>query len=89
MAVESMPDDYVIKGFLMGHMKEVEGMLDTEYNEAEVKELFKAEGKAEERTQQIEYMLQHGKTVKEIVSFCGYPTELVQEVADHLVAQTI
>ena len=22
MAVESMPDDYVIKGFLMGHMKE-------------------------------------------------------------------
>ena len=32
----------------MGHMKEVEGMLDTEYNEAEVKELFKAEGKAEE-----------------------------------------
>ena len=64
-------------------------MLDTEYNEAEVKELFKAEGKAEERTQQIEYMLQHGKTVKEIVSFCGYPTEFVQEVADHLVVSTI
>lgn len=68
-------------------------MLDTEYNEAEVKELFKAEGraegKAEERTQQIEYMLQHGKTVKEIVSFCGYPTELVQEVADRLVVSTI
>ena len=64
-------------------------MLDTEYNEAEVKEFFKAEGKAEERTQQIEYMLQHGKNVKEIVSFCGYPTELVQEVADHLVVSTI
>ncbi len=29
------------------HKAEVEGMLDTEYNEAEVKELFKEEGRAE------------------------------------------
>ena len=43
LAIEAMPDDFVIKGFLIGHMKEVEGMLDTEYNEAEVKELFKEE----------------------------------------------
>ena len=49
MAIESMPDSYNIKGFLIGHMKEVAGMLDTEYNEAEVKEMFKEEGRAEER----------------------------------------
>lgn len=48
-AINLMPDSYIIKNFLIGHMKEVEGMLDTEYNEAEVKELFKEEGRAEER----------------------------------------
>ena len=31
------------------HKAEVDGMLATEYNKAEVKELFKEEGRAEER----------------------------------------
>ncbi|WP_272797728.1 hypothetical protein [Butyrivibrio sp. DSM 10294] len=43
-ALEEMPKDFQIKEFLMAHRKEVEGMLDTEYNEAEVKELFVADG---------------------------------------------
>ncbi len=49
MAIRSMPDGFGIKGFVSKHKAEVEGMLDTEYNEAEVKELFKEEGRAEER----------------------------------------
>ena len=44
-----MPDDYEIKSFLVVHCEEVEGMLDTEYNEAEVNEAFKEEGRAEGR----------------------------------------
>ena len=47
MAIESMPEDYLIKRFLIGHHKEVEGMLDREYNEAEVKELFMEEGRTQ------------------------------------------
>ena len=43
-ALEEMPKDFLIRDFLMAHRKEVEGMLDTEYNEAEVKELFVADG---------------------------------------------
>lgn len=43
-ALEEMPKDFQIREFLMAHRKEVEGMLDTEYNEAEVKELFVADG---------------------------------------------
>ena len=49
MAIEAMPGNFVLKGFLRDHLKEVEGMLDREYNEAEIKELFKEEGREEER----------------------------------------
>ncbi len=52
MAIRSMPDDFGIKGFVSKHKAEVEGMLDTEYNEAEVKELFKEEGRAEGRAEE-------------------------------------
>ena len=44
MAVKAMPDSFLIKEFLVAHYKEVIGMLDKEYNEAEVKELFMADG---------------------------------------------
>ncbi len=46
-AVKAMPDEFLIKEFLVVNLEEVEGMLDTEYNEAEVMELFKEEGRAE------------------------------------------
>ncbi len=50
-AIEAMPKDYIIRSFLTSHKAEVMGMLDTEYNEEEVMELFKRdsflEGKAE------------------------------------------
>lgn len=47
MALNKMPHDFTIRSFLMLHKQEVQGMLDTEYNETEVMELFKEEGKAE------------------------------------------
>ena len=46
-AVKAMPDEFLIKEFLIVNLEEVEGMLDTEYNEAEVMELFKEEGRIE------------------------------------------
>ena len=51
MAIQEMPDQFGIKRFVSRHKAEVEGMLDTEYNEAEVKELFKEEGRAEGRAE--------------------------------------
>ncbi len=42
--LEAMPDDFVIKPFLMAHKAEVRDMLLTEYNEAEAMELFRKEG---------------------------------------------
>ncbi|HAL02903.1 MAG TPA: hypothetical protein DCP07_06040 [Lachnospiraceae bacterium] len=88
IAIEAMPDDYGIKGFLIKHKAEVESMLDTEYNEAEVKELFKEEGRAEGRLEEmndsITSMLQRGKTVEQIVEFCGYSYEQVKEVENQI-----
>ena len=52
MAIEAMPGNFVLKGFLRDHLKEVEGMLDREYNEAEIKELFKEEGREEGRAEE-------------------------------------
>ncbi len=46
-AIENMPESFRIKSFLAVHMEEIKGMLDTEYNEAEVHDAFKAEGHAE------------------------------------------
>ena len=43
-AVAEMPDDYLIKGFIIKNQAEVKSMCLTEYNEAEVMELFKEEG---------------------------------------------
>ncbi len=48
-ALEAMPDDFVIKPFLMKNKAEVELMCITEYNEAETMELCKEEGRIEGR----------------------------------------
>ena len=48
-AITAMPDDFLIKPFLILHRMEVKGMLLTEYNEAETMELFREEGRKEGR----------------------------------------
>lgn len=53
-AITDMPDDYLIKPFLVAHRAEVKGMLLTEYNEAEQMELFREEGRAEGRAEGME-----------------------------------
>ena len=48
-AVSEMPEDFVLKKFLMTHRAEVRGMLLKEYNEAETYRLFKEDGRKEGR----------------------------------------
>ncbi len=52
-AINEMPSDFVIRPFLFSHRAEVRGMLLSEYNEAEVMELFKEDGKREGRAEGI------------------------------------
>ncbi|MBQ6502982.1 MAG: hypothetical protein IJI57_03605 [Flexilinea sp.] len=51
-AITAMPDEFLIKPFLILHRTEVKGMLLTEYNEAETMELFKIEGRKEGREEE-------------------------------------
>ena len=52
-AIEEMPEDFIIKSFLQVHRSEVNGMLLTEYNEAEQMELFREEGREEGRKEGV------------------------------------
>ena len=86
---KSMPEDFEIKEFLVEHQSEVKNMCLTEYDEAETMQMFKEEGREERDTQKIEEMLSRGKTVEEIVDFCGYPYEQVKSVEEDLLGTTI
>ena len=44
-----MPDDYSIKEFLVKQRGEIMGLIDTEYDEEEIRKTFIEEGRREER----------------------------------------
>lgn len=89
-AIEKMPDDYLIKEFLVGHHKEVEGMLDREYNEEEIKDLFKEEGREEGKEEGREETLVtlickklvKGKSIPVIADEVEEPEEYVSKVCE-------
>jgi predicted transposase YdaD len=94
--IDEMPEDFQIREFLIGNRAEVKSMCLTEYNEAETMQMFKEEGREEGRAEgialgtvkrdeeKITEMLCRGKTVEEIVDFCGYPDEQVRKISDRL-----
>lgn len=59
-------------------------MLDTEYKEAEVMELFKKDARKERDREKISDMLKRGKTPEAIADFCGYPLEQIKSVQKEL-----
>ncbi len=85
-AISDMPEDFEIKRFLMEHRAEVKNMSITEYDEAKTIELFQKEARDHRDREKITYMLRRGKTVEEIVDFCGYPYDQVKEIEETLLA---
>lgn len=53
-AIDDMPEEYMIKSYLVTHRAEVKDMCITEYNEAETMQLFKEEGREEGIAEGIE-----------------------------------
>ena len=92
LALDSMPKDYMIREFLVTNRQEVEGMLDTEYNEAEVMELFKEEGREEGREEgleegslrtlvkQVTRKMKKEKTIEEIVEDLEEDMETIERI---------
>ena len=57
-----------------------------EEERAEGREEGREEGRALEIKEKITDMLRRGKTVEEIVDFCGYPYDQVKEIEESLLA---
>ncbi|MCR5702839.1 MAG: hypothetical protein K6G76_11940 [Lachnospiraceae bacterium] len=58
-AIDDMPKDYEIKELLVEQRSEVKGMLLEEYDEAEIEELFKEEGRREGKSESITKLATH------------------------------
>ena len=54
----------------------------------DAREEGREEGRSEESFNRIRNMLSRGKSVEEIVDFCGYPVELVRKVEESMLAAT-
>ena len=85
-AITDMPDDFVIKPFLMAHRAEVKGMLFTEYKEEEAMEMFKEEGRVEGQLEKAKQaalnLLRIGKlTLAEIAESVGLSMTEIQKIA--------
>ena len=91
-AITAMPDDFLIKPFLEAHRAEVKGMLMEEYNEAEVLELTREEGKEEGRKEgrkegQLKMLimqscrkLRKGKTASQIAEELEEDLPVIQDI---------
>ena len=72
--IESMPEDFVIKPYLLAHKAEARDMLPTEYNEAETMELFRKEGREEGRKEE------RGENIKSLMKSLGCTIERAMEL---------
>ena len=59
-AIDEMPDDYVIKPFLLKNKAEVKSMFLTEYDEKKVLEMEREEGRIEGRTEVAADLIKEG-----------------------------
>ena len=82
--LEEMPDDFVIKPFLVANKEAVTNSFLTEYDEKlhieNEKNISYEEGRAEGREELIISMLKRHKTEEEIAEFCGYPLEEIRRI---------
>ena len=95
-ALDEMPDDWLIKGFLSANRAEVVEMCLTEYNEEETMEMFKEEGckegreegRAEGRDEGVQAVVKTCKTLgasshdaaENLVSTMGYSENEANEL---------
>ena len=87
-AIDEVPEDFVLKTFLMMNKSEVSSMLLTEYNEAEVMELFKEDGRKEGIEEGrdkllislVHKKLERGKQPQTIADEVEEPLETVDEI---------
>ena len=75
-AIEEMPDDFLIKGFIVENRAEVMDMCLTEYNEAETMEMFKEEGEENATVAHLKDIMESfGVTLEKAMDVLKIPTD--------------
>lgn len=75
-AIDDMPDDYVIRSFLLGNRAEVKDMCITEYNELQTMQMFREEGREEGQIELLKKMIQSGDmSVEKAAAYVGMTAE--------------
>ena len=84
MAIDAMPKDYKIRPFIMGHRAEVKmGWLE-DYDEEEIKELFKEDGRREALCDLIRKKLAKGKTIEIIADEMEMESKEIRALCDEI-----
>ena len=78
--IHRIPDDYVIKPYIDAHRAEVDEILLKEYNEAEAMEMFKNDGRIEQRDADARGMYAEGLMPDVIARIQNIPVKLVNQI---------
>ena len=84
-AIDEMPDDFMIKTFLIGNRAEVKSMFLLEYDEKRAKEQERQEGREEERIDVASNMIKEGGvSASFIAKVCSLSEDSVHNLAKSL-----
>ena len=81
-AIDEMPEDYVIRSFLVVNRAEVKNMFLTEYNEEKVLEQERKEGRNERSLEMASDMLQDRKPLEEIKKYSKLSEPVIRKLAE-------
>lgn len=81
-SLDEMPENFVIRSFLLGNRAEVKNMLLTEYNQEKVMQKERQEGRKEERRDMAIKMIRANEPDEKIVAYTGLSAAEVNEIRE-------
>ncbi len=85
-SIDEVPENFALKSFLKINKSEVSSMLLTEYNEAEVMELFKEDGKKEGADKHLIELIckkiKNGKSIDVIAGEVEEEVDIIRPICD-------
>ena len=87
-AINEMPDDFIIKKFLLSNKAEVKGMFLTEYNQERVLEQERKLGINQANERVATDMLRDGKPLHEIQKYSKLAEDVILKLANKLKIST-
>ena len=83
-ALDEMPDNFIIKKFLLAHRAEVKGMFLTEYNEEKTLQQERQEGIQEANERVATNMLRAGEPLEKIITYSSLAKDVIASLANSL-----